>query len=333
MNTSILFDSAMNDEQRRVHLYGGDIFVFSGTPSTLALTGLAGEMLAAAFAPHDPRRIHEHKTPEEVAEILSKLKPQFIHHPKCKILLAADPRRARLRSRKDLLRCSADAFGLSAELPALGNRLRLPPASRHLVLRADVPAQLVDADLSARPRQLHGFLPALLQRAGPEQLGDLQLLRVEHQEPRDGRATRQSLEYLVSVIEEAMRSLRPGGAMFLGDLRSFPLTETFHASVQLFQADDSITRDQFWKRVQNSVREERELLIDPSIFAALRERIPAISRVEIQSKRGRAHNELTRFRYDAVLHLGGGEVSNVDCPWLEWKAERLSPCLAEGNSA
>ena len=134
-----------------------------------------------------------------------------------------------------------------------------------------------------------------------------------------------SLEYLVSVIEGAMRSLRPGGAMFLGDLRSFPLMETFHASVQLFQADDSITRDQFWKRVQNSVREERELLIDPSIFAALRERIPAISRVEIQSKRGRAHNELTRFRYDAVLHLGGGEVSNVDCPWLEWKAERLSP--------
>ena len=41
-------------------------------------------MLEEAFAPHDPRTIHEHKTPEEVAAILGKLKPQFIHHPFCK---------------------------------------------------------------------------------------------------------------------------------------------------------------------------------------------------------------------------------------------------------
>jgi amino acid adenylation domain-containing protein len=133
-----------------------------------------------------------------------------------------------------------------------------------------------------------------------------------------------SLDYLTTVIEGAIRALAPGGALFLGDLRSFPLMEAFHASVQLFQAADSTTHDQFWARVQNSTRQERELLIDPVFFAALRERIPAISRVEVQVKRGRAHNELTRFRYDVVLHVGRQTACDTECRWLDWRGDELS---------
>ena len=44
-------------------------------------------MLSEAFAPHDPRSIHEKKTPEEVAAILGNLKPNFIHHPECKRII------------------------------------------------------------------------------------------------------------------------------------------------------------------------------------------------------------------------------------------------------
>jgi hypothetical protein len=87
MNTSIIFDARLSDEDRRTRLYAGDIFVFSETPASRELVALARGMLEAAFAPHDPRCIHEHKSPELVAEILSKLKPQFIHHPQCKLLL------------------------------------------------------------------------------------------------------------------------------------------------------------------------------------------------------------------------------------------------------
>jgi hypothetical protein len=87
MNSSIFFGSRLSDQERRARLYDGDIFVFSETSSTRELINLASELLEAAFSPHDPRRIHEHQTPEEVAEILSRLKPQFIHHPTCKILL------------------------------------------------------------------------------------------------------------------------------------------------------------------------------------------------------------------------------------------------------
>ena len=87
MNTSINFDSSLSDEERRARLYAGDIFVCLATPGSLELIALAQDMLETAFAPHDPQQIHEHRTPEEVARILSKLKPQFIHHPTCKVLL------------------------------------------------------------------------------------------------------------------------------------------------------------------------------------------------------------------------------------------------------
>jgi hypothetical protein len=84
---SVFIDSVIPDEERRSRLYAGDIFILSATAGTRALIGLAHQMLVEAFAPHDPRKIHEQKTAEEVAAILGKLKPQFIHHPECKRII------------------------------------------------------------------------------------------------------------------------------------------------------------------------------------------------------------------------------------------------------
>ena len=87
MNTSIFIDAPLSDAERRIRLYAGGIFVFSPTPNSRELIDFAREMLETAFAPHDPRRIHEHRTAEEVAGILAELKPRFIHHPNCKVLV------------------------------------------------------------------------------------------------------------------------------------------------------------------------------------------------------------------------------------------------------
>jgi hypothetical protein len=84
---SVFIDSAIADEERRTRLYAGDIFILSATAGTRALIDLARQMLEEAFSPCDPRTIHEWKTPEEVAAILGKLKPQFIHHPECKRII------------------------------------------------------------------------------------------------------------------------------------------------------------------------------------------------------------------------------------------------------
>jgi len=50
-----------------------------------------------------------------------------------------------------------------------------------------------------------------------------------------------SLDYLLRVLEGAVRAVAPGGFIFIGDVRSLPLLSAFHASVQLYQADPTLT--------------------------------------------------------------------------------------------
>jgi len=84
---ALFIDSKLDDEERRHRLYSGDIFIFSATDTTQALIALAKGMLEEAFSPHDPRTVHDHLSAEEVAAVLSKTKPAFIHHPECKRLI------------------------------------------------------------------------------------------------------------------------------------------------------------------------------------------------------------------------------------------------------
>lgn len=83
MNT-IFFDSTMNDDERRQHLYNGQLFVFSPCPSAIAFCEFARELIEEAFAPLEPREAQYSLPVEEYVAILAKLKPYFIHHPKSK---------------------------------------------------------------------------------------------------------------------------------------------------------------------------------------------------------------------------------------------------------
>ncbi|HEY7213708.1 MAG TPA: class I SAM-dependent methyltransferase [Thermoanaerobaculia bacterium] len=134
------------------------------------------------------------------------------------------------------------------------------------------------------------------------------------------------LDYLRRVLAGAVAAAAPGGRVFLGDLRSLPLLEAFHASVQLQQADEATPLDELRERIAAAVRQEQELLVDPALFATLRETLPGIARAEIQLKRGRARNELTRFRYDAILHLDGGSIARREPEtWLDWGNPEATP--------
>src|SRR5271165_1823298 len=77
---NIFVDSQMSDDLRRQELYRGSIFVHQPTPSALRLCRLAHELIAEAFHPLDPLKVHEVLPAEKCAEILSILKPKFIHH-------------------------------------------------------------------------------------------------------------------------------------------------------------------------------------------------------------------------------------------------------------
>lgn len=131
-----------------------------------------------------------------------------------------------------------------------------------------------------------------------------------------------NMDYLVQVLENAAKAVKPGGHIFVGDVRSLPLLKAFHTSVQLERANDCLPIFHLEQRIQECLVQEQELVIDPAFFTALKQYLPQISAVEIQLKRGQYHNEFTCFRYDVVLHIGTGtevEQPKVEILWQEWE--------------
>ncbi len=133
-----------------------------------------------------------------------------------------------------------------------------------------------------------------------------------------------SAEYLLRVIEGAVNALAPGGTLFIGDVRNRNSLEGFHASVELAQACEQLERSAFRTRVERAVRLEGELAIDPAFFGALAARLPRISGTVVELRRGFAHNELTRFRYDVVLQLDGAAEPPDGVEHYRWQADGLS---------
>ncbi|MFJ9968327.1 amino acid adenylation domain-containing protein, partial [Streptomyces avermitilis] len=111
--------------------------------------------------------------------------------------------------------------------------------------------------------------------------------------------------YLEQVIEQAFRLLAPGGAVFLGDIRNPRLLRTFTSAVQAACADDPGDTTAVRRAVEQSLVLEKELLVDPEYFTALAHHLPDLAGTDIQLKRGTAHNELTRYRYDTILYKTG----------------------------
>ncbi|HKV13155.1 MAG TPA: amino acid adenylation domain-containing protein [Thermoanaerobaculia bacterium] len=136
-----------------------------------------------------------------------------------------------------------------------------------------------------------------------------------------------NVDYLVRVLEGAVAAAAPGGAVFVGGLRSLPLFEAFHTSVALAQAPGELPVDELRQEVRRRMAQEKELLVAPELFTALAERLPRIGGLTLQLKGGRAQNELTKFRYDVVLWIESSP-STEDGPVVDWTGEASLADLA-----
>jgi amino acid adenylation domain-containing protein len=124
-----------------------------------------------------------------------------------------------------------------------------------------------------------------------------------------------SVDYLTDVVHRALDLVRPGGAVFLGDIRDHRLLRHLHAAIAgTGGADDPAAA------VAQAVELETELLVAPEFFAALGG--PDLG-VDLRLKRGRYDNELSRYRYDVVLHKGT-TTSLADIPVLPWRGDLTS---------
>ena len=133
------------------------------------------------------------------------------------------------------------------------------------------------------------------------------------------------VDYLLTVLKGALKLVKPGGAIFIGDVRNLALLKVFHSSVELNQAADSLPLVRLRQQIQQRLLTEEELVIHPEFFTALDREFPEIGGVRIQPKRGRHGNELTCFRYDVILQIGGEVASGKVTSWIDWPQQKLSP--------
>ncbi|WP_410673602.1 amino acid adenylation domain-containing protein [Amycolatopsis sp. cmx-4-68] len=104
-----------------------------------------------------------------------------------------------------------------------------------------------------------------------------------------------SVGYLAGVLRTAAAHLRPGGVILLGDIRNLRSLRAFRTATELRHG----RRDA--AAVDQAIAREGELVLDPDFFAALARELDGFDDVDLWVKRGHAHNELTRHRYDVVL--------------------------------
>ncbi|MFI9392710.1 non-ribosomal peptide synthase/polyketide synthase [Streptomyces bauhiniae] len=131
-----------------------------------------------------------------------------------------------------------------------------------------------------------------------------------------------SVDHLTGVLRGALGLLAPGGALFVGDVRNLRHARVFHTEIQRARgtADEDLER-----AVERGLRLEKELLVDPDYFTTLGHG------VDLRTKRGHHHNELTRHRYDVVLYAGEPDVDLGDVPTVDWTTAHAVGDLVRGD--
>ncbi len=127
-----------------------------------------------------------------------------------------------------------------------------------------------------------------------------------------------SADYLADVLRKAAALVRPGGSIFVGDVRSLDLLGAFHLSIAKSGLPDSATGTELLQVMHREAALEKELVLDSAFFHALAHEVPEISSIQSACKRGGYDNELGKFRYDLTLKIGteGTRANPVQMDWL-----------------
>ncbi|CCK26517.1 hypothetical protein BN159_2138 [Streptomyces davaonensis JCM 4913] len=126
--------------------------------------------------------------------------------------------------------------------------------------------------------------------------------------------------YLRRVLDRARALLAPGGRIFVGDVRSLPLLDAQHLAGQLANCPDHHDTRQLWQAAHRAARTDEELVLHPDFFRRTVAGAPGGS-TRITVRRGRARNEMSRFRYDALLTFDTGAESEAPARVTEWRGD------------
>ncbi|WP_308294149.1 class I SAM-dependent methyltransferase [Streptomyces sp. ST2-7A] len=129
-----------------------------------------------------------------------------------------------------------------------------------------------------------------------------------------------NLDYLAAVVRGALAVVADGGTVVLGDIRHSALVERHFTELERTR-DPQAPLEGIAERVRVAIAEDEELSFAPE---AVREIVAASGRAVRISTRARtmaAATELTRYRYDLVLHIGDRAGPPVE--YIPWSGPEL----------
>ncbi|KAL8701189.1 MAG: hypothetical protein Q9224_000616 [Gallowayella concinna] len=141
--------------------------------------------------------------------------------------------------------------------------------------------------------------------------------------------------YLSEVLEGILQ-LDSVQTIIFGDIRSYALQKDFLVSRAICKLVGDVSKDKCRQEMTEMAQAELELLIDPAFFTSLPTRFSdLIEHVEILPKTMKAINELSCYRYAAIVHVRNrtkvGEVQRQeihqveDDEWIDFMEQKLNP--------
>ncbi|HEX6350007.1 MAG TPA: amino acid adenylation domain-containing protein, partial [Candidatus Dormibacteraeota bacterium] len=201
---------------------------------------------------------------------------------------------------------------------------RLAPGAEEYVA-----SDLTAAALDLARRRLPRRLPVrYLQRAAGDRWDDLPAGHFDLVIMHSVAAYLPGERHLRRACRSALRLLRRGGRLWIGDVRSLPLLEALHLAAELRWAPDDMPVTLLRKRVAERVAHDPELAVHPAFFQGL------AAAVSVSPERGRARNEMTAFRYDVLIVKGRpARAPELRLDWTEelLRVSSLRQALAENG--
>ncbi|GAA2691545.1 hypothetical protein GCM10010412_081870 [Nonomuraea recticatena] len=107
-----------------------------------------------------------------------------------------------------------------------------------------------------------------------------------------------SVEYLRAVLHDAIDAVAPGGTVIVGDIRHAGLLDAYARWLEGDLPEPELTI-----AAERRAAADTELLLDPATLAAVVASADRPVTVSLFAKTLTADTELTRYRFDAVLHV------------------------------